>query len=177
MKPNSIEKILARLEPHENGCLIWPGSKTRGGYGRVRYKLKGAYVHRMTYEHFVSPIPDGFELHHTCKNPACANHEHLQLVTQLEHVYLGDTLGARHASKTHCPQGHPYEGDNLIVRQTKGRPEGRTRRYCRACKNNRSREKARRKSAEKLARKQAILHLQRTMPHVGQYGLPASERR
>lgn len=36
------------------------------------------------------------------------------------------------ASKTHCPQGHPYSGPNLYIT-----PQGY--RICRECKNERAR--------------------------------------
>lgn len=47
--------------------------------------------------------------------------------------------GAAHwtATKTHCPQGHPYSGENLIVWVN---PAGRPRRYCRIC-NDRYRKR------------------------------------
>ncbi len=49
------------------------------------------------------------------------------------------------AAKTHCPQGHPYAGDNLII--------GKRGRHCRTCQNERGklflREKRRR--AKELA--------------------------
>lgn len=38
--------------------------------------------------------------------------------------------------KTHCPHGHPYEGDNLGTYKR----GGNTIRYCRACRAKRARE-------------------------------------
>jgi hypothetical protein len=47
--------------------------------------------------------------------------------------------------KTHCPQGHPYEGDNLIVRRQKG---GGINRMCRICRRSNSNAwKARRRAS------------------------------
>lgn len=49
--------------------------------------------------------------------------------------------GVRHGTETHCPQGHPYSGDNLyIVPSTGGR-------MCKQCKRDQSRESDRRKRA------------------------------
>ncbi len=55
-----------------------------------------------------------------------------------------------HASsrKTHCPQGHPYQGDNLYISPVGGR-------MCRECGRIRSREAGRRKSAKKRAARDA----------------------
>lgn len=38
--------------------------------------------------------------------------------------------GGRHGTETHCPHGHPYEGDNLVVRVTS---TGSRSRECRTC--------------------------------------------
>lgn len=46
----------------------------------------------------------------------------------------------RHSEKTHCPQGHPYSGDNLRVYRGK--------RSCRECARVKQREYSRRKRAE-----------------------------
>lgn len=42
---------------------------------------------------------------------------------------------AVHASKTHCPKGHPYAGENLAIYNGK--------RHCRECARMRSRASAR----------------------------------
>ena len=34
--------------------------------------------------------------------------------------------------KTHCPKGHPYQGDNLLIRIRNGQPS----RFCRQCRAN-----------------------------------------
>lgn len=43
--------------------------------------LKGRYlrVHRVVYELFVSPIPAGQHVLHSCDNPPCCNPKHLSL--------------------------------------------------------------------------------------------------
>lgn len=45
--------------------------------------------------------------------------------------------GQVHAAKTHCPQGHPYSGDNLYVHENK--ETGKKSRYCRTCLRERRR--------------------------------------
>lgn len=37
--------------------------------------------------------------------------------------------GGAHRAKTHCPKGHPYSGDNLIIQPSNGA------RKCRACRD------------------------------------------
>jgi hypothetical protein len=59
-------------------------------------------AHRVSYELFKGPIPDGLQIDHLCRTTACVNPAHLEAVTQLEN--------ARRASAeiTHCKNGHEY---------------------------------------------------------------------
>jgi hypothetical protein len=110
-------------------CWIYQGGLNSNGYGR----------HRKAWEALVGPIPDGMEIDHLCRNRACVNPEHMELVTHRENVLRGDTIAARHAAKTECPAGHPYDEANTIRRYG--------RRYCRTCKNAHMREARRRKKS------------------------------
>lgn len=112
-------------------CWEWTGTKTRG-YGYFYLRSRNVRAHRVSYEYFVGPIPAGLTLDHLCRNPACVRPDHLEPVTQQENLLRGDTLTARSASKTHCPQGHPYQGDNLVVYEQEGR------RRCRECQREQS---------------------------------------
>jgi hypothetical protein len=123
-KPRTIAaRILARIavEP-ESGCWLWQGYIEKNGYGRLGRK----WAHRLSYQAFVGAVPDGLELDHKCRTPRCVNPEHLEPVTHAENMRRSP-LGAAvlHRSKTHCPSGHPYSGDNLFV--------FRGMRYCREC--------------------------------------------
>ncbi len=61
-------------------CWIWQKGKSNG-YGRVRVEGIHQYAHRVYYERFVAPIPDGWVVHHRCWNRACVNPDHLQVAT------------------------------------------------------------------------------------------------
>ena len=52
-------------------------------------------------------------------------------VTCKENLLRGETFNAANAAKAYCPQGHPYSGDNLIIRSG--------RRICRQCAQAKSR--------------------------------------
>jgi hypothetical protein len=52
-------------------------------------------------------------------------------VTHQENMLRGLTIAARNAAKTHCPQGHPYNGANLRI------DEGSRR--CLTCKRDQMR--------------------------------------
>ncbi len=112
------------------GCWVWQRSGANG-YGQLNYEGKHRYAHRAAYELVKGPIPDGFQIDHLCRTPACINPDHLEAVTQRENLIRGDTIPAANAQATHCPQGHRYAGANLII-------DGHSRR-CRTCKNERRR--------------------------------------
>src|SRR3954453_20455089 len=89
--------MLQRIEgPDDNGCLIWTGARRNGGYGFVQRNRKVIRIHRLVYEAFVEPLAEG--LHHLCENKACVNPDHVEPLSQTEHM-------ARHASEL-CPLGH-----------------------------------------------------------------------
>jgi hypothetical protein len=88
----------------------------------------------MAYEMLVGPVPDGLELDHLCRVPACVNPDHLEPVTHIENVRRGRSYWAE---RTHCSAGHEYTRENTRITK-----RGRT---CRACKNETERAARRRK--------------------------------
>src|SRR5687768_9248591 len=126
--------LLRLLGPDE--CWEWPGFRDRDGYGRLYWPtINTRAAHRVAYELFVGPIPEGLQLDHLCRNRACVNPRHLEPVTQAENARRGAI-----AQKTHCANGHPFDGDNTYWRSS-------GHRTCRAC----NRENVRKYSARKLA--------------------------
>ncbi len=120
-------------------CWEWTAAHTPDGYGSFNVTKTSRWrSHRWAYEHLVGPIPDGLQLDHLCRNPPCVNPDHLEPVTNRENGARG-AAGIYQKVKTHCPRGHPYSGDNLIVRKL-------GRRACRTCQiaaQRRHRAKAR----------------------------------
>ncbi len=138
----AAERVLRRTSD-DDGCWVFAGSKNWDGYGMVKNPQGSQMAHRVVYEALVGPIPEGYQLDHLCRNPACVNPEHLEPVTQQENIRRG--LGNwRQRAKTHCPQGHPYdEANTLLNHHSSG--QGR-KRACRTCVNAR---RARRRAARK----------------------------
>lgn len=127
------DRLFSRLIiDQETGCLLWAGSTVAKGYGRVKVGRNTWYVHRVMYEMFAGSIPEGLQLDHLCRVRHCANVAHLEPVTSRENTIRGETLPAANLSKTHCAQGHAFEGDNLLIGV-----DGFRR--CRACKRDISR--------------------------------------
>lgn len=132
-----VKDRLHVLENHKkssDGCWEWSGHRLPSGYGLVtsrefkRGSKKPIYAHRLSYEAFVGPIPDGLHLDHLCRNRCCVNPAHLEPVTALENVRRG--MG--HGSETHCPAGHEYTADNTHV-------DNGGHRHCKACDKIRKR--------------------------------------
>jgi hypothetical protein len=115
-----------------NGCWEWTAGRDHAGYGRIGIDGTPELAHRVAYEIFVGPIPDGLTLDHLCRNPACVHPLHLEPVSMVENVRRGIGIGVANAMKTHCPQGHPLIAGNLINRSRPGRE-------CLACARERMR--------------------------------------
>lgn len=101
-----------------DGCWLWTGPPY-GGKGNVRYSRVGEggregrtlLGHRVSYEHFVGPIPEGLEIDHLCRRPLCVNPKHLEPVLHAENV----DRGAK-ANQTHCMYGHEFTDENTALR-------------------------------------------------------------
>ncbi len=108
-------------------CWLFQGYIRKDGYGQTSFHVRGRQKHAHIYmwEVMRGPIPPQRELHHACRNKACVNPQHLQVVGHREHLLLDDTIAARNSAKTHCPSGHAYTAANTY-RWRGGRP-------CRAC--------------------------------------------
>ena len=129
MERTTIESVLARLVPNENGCLEWTGYVNPSGYGYVTARPASPQrVHRYVWTHLVGPIPDGTNILHRCDNRRCANVEHLFLGSHSDNHADMVSKGRNHRNqpKAACPQGHAYEGDNVMI-------DKKGKRRCRAC--------------------------------------------
>jgi len=142
---NTIASIMGQLLVQENGCCLWPGGDNGLGYGVVSYQGKPVYVHRLLYEHFVGPIPDGLVLDHAyCNTPPCANWNHLEPKTNSRNLARN-----KNAMKTHCKRGHPLSGDNLSIQHSAKR--GYHFRTCLTCRVEQDHLRNARKQALKVA--------------------------
>jgi hypothetical protein len=131
-----------RKRPSLGPCWLWTGKIEDNGYAqRIQIDGERDFPHRFAYRALVGPIPDELESDHICHSSdplgclalglgvclhrRCLNApSHMELVTHAENM--------RRARRLVCPQGHPYDGDNLYV-------DPRGRRICRACNTERQR--------------------------------------
>lgn len=134
---NHVEKVT------ESGCWIWMGgTQIIGGsrtYGRLWVGGKMVRAHRVSYEVYNGPIPDGMLVCHRCDIQPCVNPAHLFLGTHKDNENDKVRKG-RHASqrKESCANGHKFTAMTTTITR-----EGW--RGCKECKkewNRRQRLKA-----------------------------------
>ena len=115
-------------------CWLWMGTILRNGYGQFTVRCRPFKAHRYSYELLKGKIPPGLTLDHLCRNRACINPDHLEIVTLKENLARGIGPTAMNSRKTHCKKGHVLAGGNLMM-------DGSSR-MCRACRNDYFREYA-----------------------------------
>lgn len=133
-----INRLLAKSIPEPmSGCWIWIGAQVPRGYGtierlRTTKGIRGGTIsaHRASWIAFRGEIPPNLVVDHKCRNRACINPDHLQLVTLRENILLGIGKAAMLARQTHCKRGHEFTTINTRVYR---RGPLRRERSCRTC--------------------------------------------
>jgi hypothetical protein len=77
-----FHRAIRRVVMGPDGCWIWTGA-LRWGYGSIggsRSVWGTRYVHRVVWEEYHGPVPDGFEVHHLCGEKRCCNPSHFGLI-------------------------------------------------------------------------------------------------
>lgn len=67
-------------------CIIWTGA-IHDGYPMIGRRR----AHRVAYEQVYGQLRNDLVLHHTCDHKACVNPDHLEPMTQAEHMRLHRT--------------------------------------------------------------------------------------
>lgn len=133
VSPKPVLPRLMQRRRMEGGCWTYDGARNDHGYGQIKVNGKLQYAHRVAYELFVGPIPDGLELDHLCRNPACFRPSHLEAVTHRENALRGESPGAIATRTGRCMRGHELTDDNVWL-------SGGTHRQCRTCGSERNRQ-------------------------------------
>ena len=91
------ERIHERSRRSENGCIEWTGARDRYGYGKINLVIDGRRrqtgAHRAAWLAEVGDIPGELMIDHLCRNRACVNLEHMELVTGVENTRHGELKG------------------------------------------------------------------------------------
>jgi len=119
--------VQIKIDPEDSGCWLWNAYCSVDGYGRLKSNGQAKMSHRVVYEYFLGPIPDGLQIDHLCRVRRCVNPDHLEPVTVHENSIRSNSFAAVNARKTHCIHGHPFDQANTYR-------EARGRRLFRACR-------------------------------------------
>ena len=86
MKFKSTKTLLERFMEKVNSDWQWIGSKFSNGYGQIQVSGEPRGAHRVSYELFNGPIPNGMFVLHSCDDRGCVNPEHLHLGTHIDNM-------------------------------------------------------------------------------------------
>lgn len=141
-KQTPAERLAARTERQDDGCLLWTGPvNSANGYAYFpKAHSRKVQAHRVAYELAKGPIPEGLTIDHLCRNRRCMEPAHLEAVPHRVNVLRSNGPSAVAARRDTCAAGHEYTTENTYL--------GRGYRVCRRCQ--REREARRRASATRM---------------------------
>lgn len=122
------QRFEAKYTPEPNtGCWLWTAAINATGYGIMAVPGRSTQLaHRIAWELFRSPIPDGLVIDHLCRVRCCVNPDHFRLVPPaINSVENSLSVSARNAAKQRCPRC-----DGSFESREEG---GRVVRRCMAC--------------------------------------------
>lgn len=170
MNERTLARFMKWVEVQPNGCWRWKGKLNKQGYGYFWLDGKSRLAHRVAYEHFVGPIPEGHEVDHlchtrdksctggVCDHRSCVFWQDLEAVTELENVMRSRGAAATNAAKTSCDRGHLFTEENTYF--DSGGDRG-----CRTCQRRRRKEWAEKNRPAKGSHQSAKTHCPKGHPY------------
>lgn len=84
MKKSIKERFFDKIEKSDDGCWNWIAGKNSAGYGVLKISGKSVYAHRLSFELFIGPIPEGLCVCHQCDKRGCVRPDHFFLGTKAD---------------------------------------------------------------------------------------------
>lgn len=106
-----IDKFWNKVDK-TNTCWNWKGFIGKDGYGKHYIYQKMDMSHRISYQLIIGTIDSNKVIDHKCRNRACVNPKHLEVVSQRENVMRGNGIAKINSRKTHCIHGHEFTSEN-----------------------------------------------------------------
>ena len=129
-KPPTIDAItkFAGQFTIQGDCWVWnkPGT---GGYGYFLWFDGYDRAHRWFYKAFNNiELSEKQLCDHLCRNRACVNPIHIEIVDSKTNILRGEGIAAKYAAQTHCKRGHEFTTKNTYMNL-----KGVMRRVCKTC--------------------------------------------
>lgn len=100
--------IREKSTPYSCGCWLWNDGLNPSGYGVLGLKGRNQRAHRVSFEEFNGPIPEGMQVLHRCDIKSCVNPMHLYVGTVQDNANDRMKAGKGRAPRVeYCKYGHP----------------------------------------------------------------------
>lgn len=146
--PTDIRRLFRTkyVKRRSSSCWEWKAPDARG-YGKFHFHGMSHQAHRVAWVIHRGMIPEAMVLDHLCRNRACVNPDHLEVVTQKVNVERSpDMVGGKIRATGKCQRGHDLTRPEAWATHTIT-----GRHYCLECRRERNRESARRHAERKRA--------------------------
>ena len=85
-KTDTKTRILNKINIDDNGCWLLPPDKYKSGYVGLDVDNVTKRAHKVSWEVFIGPVPEGLLVLHSCDVRNCVNPAHLWLGTQKDNM-------------------------------------------------------------------------------------------
>lgn len=110
-------RFLRGMPVPDGGCWFWKGIDKGGEHPNIRTGEAGGRsikAHRLSFEMFIGPVPDGLSVLHRCDKPRCCNPDHLFLGTVADNMKDMAIKYRGNKSKSGFPFGAKPDGNKWL---------------------------------------------------------------